>query len=278
MTATIKADDLAAMLRAIAPHMSKDDDLPVLRAIQVEASGGHLFAAATDRFTLAVRRAENCGGHADWRAIIPANAIDLMRTWLETWSRESIELDLNAVNPDSAIAQTLTLYGPGRRLSLTVQANAGHIQHAPNWRKLLRGMLDREIAPAACLYTGRYLGRWVKAGEQVRIWQTGPGKPLLVIGTDLIGAQMPIHEEQSKHAEELDLWRGFLTRATAEVDGEVYGLGQRWRDADGDLWTYSGDDNSAGEPLMALDDLEDRYTLAEVIADYGPLTATGIPV
>src|SRR5205807_209534 len=47
---------LAKLIKPVLPHMSDDDTLPAIHAVHLSARDGHLYAMATDRYTLAVNR------------------------------------------------------------------------------------------------------------------------------------------------------------------------------------------------------------------------------
>jgi hypothetical protein len=48
--------DLAWALKAVLPHVSRDDLLPALTSVRFEADGGYLYLVATDRYTLGVAK------------------------------------------------------------------------------------------------------------------------------------------------------------------------------------------------------------------------------
>lgn len=51
-SATIKSDALEDLLTGAATHAHKDETLPVLNAVRLWATGGRVYAAATDRYRL----------------------------------------------------------------------------------------------------------------------------------------------------------------------------------------------------------------------------------
>lgn len=51
-SATIKSDALDELLAGAATHAHKDETLPVLNAVRLWATGGRVYAAATDRYRL----------------------------------------------------------------------------------------------------------------------------------------------------------------------------------------------------------------------------------
>lgn len=53
---SVPAAKLRDMLDAVLPHAGTDDTLPVLMAVRFEVTGGMLYVAATDRFTMAAAR------------------------------------------------------------------------------------------------------------------------------------------------------------------------------------------------------------------------------
>jgi DNA polymerase III sliding clamp (beta) subunit (PCNA family) len=52
MSATLGARDLEALLAGVSTHAHKRDDLPTLNSVKIWATGGSIYAVATDRYRL----------------------------------------------------------------------------------------------------------------------------------------------------------------------------------------------------------------------------------
>ncbi|MGW6455001.1 DNA polymerase III subunit beta family protein [Streptomyces sp. NPDC055078] len=263
---SITAHDLHRMLKQVTPHMSTDDTLPVLNAVRLEARGGHLFAAATDRYTLAVTRTPIVA-EADWQAALPAGDVPAVTTWLE--NEDTVTISLSADHD-------------GERTRLNLASSTGQIRvdtedstygAFPDWRRLLRDQFAAEQQPVPLTgFTTEYLARWEQAATALSAWQTGPDMPLILIDDagGFIGMQMPARPRDATRDELIAQWARCLTPTTV-VDGQTYRLDIRWIDQDGDPWEYAAHD-LGGEPLMQIPGLDgDEHTLAEVIERYGPI-------
>jgi hypothetical protein len=260
---TINAATLRTMLQQVAPHMGEDDSLPVLNAVHLEARDGYLFAAASDRYTIAVARNTLLGPDQTWRAMIPAGDLATITAWLKS-ADDNIELTVTENPPIS----DLTLTCQGSVLKTTASIGNGF----PQWRTIMRSALaaDPEPVPLST-WTTKYLTRWKHADKTLHAWQAGPNKPLVFADRagSFLGMQMPVRDEAERSVL-VDRWLRCLT-AIAYVDHQSYRLDVQWADKDGDPWEYSGQDRY-GEPLMQVVGIEDdRHTLARVIELYGPI-------
>jgi len=271
---SITASELRRMLQQVTPHMSDPEDgLPVISCIQFQARAGWLYAAATDRYTIAVSRrevatTENLTGY------IPGHLVPALTAWLDGLANlgEAVGLTLPVVEDPAEVV--LTSSGLG---NFTVQYDTGDFEKFPDWRKILHAALTCEPGPIPLTgFTAKFLARWQHAAEKLITWQEAPGKPLVLLDElgYFAGLHMPIgyHRDGMTRQKAVGSWIAATVR-TATVDGFTYHLDRSWTDRDGDVWTYTGDDYLDGTPLMAIEGLEeDPHPLDSVITMFGPLT------
>ncbi|MDT0567866.1 BN159_2729 family protein [Streptomyces sp. DSM 3412] len=62
------------------------------------------------------------------------------------------------------------------------------------------------------------------------------------------------------------------------VDGVVYDLALPQRDSNGDVWYFQGQQTEDGMPLMSADGRPERCSLANIVAQVGPLLSVRTPV
>lgn len=264
---TITAAQLHHMLSQVKPHMSTDDTLPVINSVHLEVRDGHLFAVASDRYTLAVARTAITTPGYWTNAYLPGEHLPSLEAWLEA-AVGTVTLAVSKADD----ASTLTI--TGKTGSMTIAYNNNAYKNFPNWRNLVRGEIDAKPQPVSLTaFTTKFLARWQQAGTVIQCWQNKPGSPLIVMGEtgDFLGLQMPVRHEISRD-DLTDQWRRSLTRV-AYVGEQEYSLDVQWVDAQGDPWAYTGKDQF-GEPLMRLVGIDDdHHTLAQLVKRYGPLTA-----
>lgn len=261
---SISAINLRTMIQQVAPHMGEDDTLPILNAIHLESRDGYLFAAASDRYTMAVARETLLGPDQTWRAMIPAGDLATVTAWLKN-ADDNIDI---AVTENPPISD-LTLTCQGSVLKTTASIGNGF----PQWRTIMRGALtaDPEPVPLSA-WTTKYLARWKHADKTLHAWQAGPDKPLVFTDSEgsFLGMQMPVRSEEDRTAL-ADRWLRCLT-PIAYVDYQSYRLDIQWSDKDGDVWEYTGRDRY-GSPLMRVVGIEDDdHTLPNLITQYGPIS------
>ena len=177
---TINAHKLQRLIRQTRPHISPDDTLPVINGIRFECDGVHIHALATDRFTFAVARAKVREETDTWTTTISQNNLRWFTRWLETHEGDTI-LNLTATGEGLAVTDD--------RGTLVVPAK----DHTfPNWQGLFRNALtDAATSGDMVSVDTKMLARWRHADTHLRTWQTEPEKPILLVGDDFIGLQMP---------------------------------------------------------------------------------------
>lgn len=176
---TLNAYKLQALINKTRRHVPADEVLPIC-GIRFECNGTHLHALATDRFTFSVARTKLRQGVEPWTLTVAAEDVDWLRGWLEAHEGADI-IDV------SADANTLKL--GSERGQLTINAATTDF---PKWQNMFRDVLreataDRELTSLDT----EMLTRWKGAGSHLRVWQAGPLKPLLLVGEDFLGLQMP---------------------------------------------------------------------------------------
>ncbi|GAA4846397.1 hypothetical protein [Kitasatospora terrestris] len=195
---SVTLTDLPTIIRQLTPHISTDDTLPPIHGIYLEATGTHLFAAATDRYTFALTRREapNTSGSAPWKAFIARTDLLALRALFPT-RRRTADLTLTYNRPCTRTRDGGLSISDGNR-SLTLSANVPLASGFPKWRPLFAAALAAEPQLTdEAHYSAAFLARWNHAPaeryEPLTLWTAGPDKPLLVAaGHDFLGLQMPI--------------------------------------------------------------------------------------
>ncbi|MFE2869784.1 hypothetical protein [Embleya sp. NPDC059259] len=177
--------DFRDLIQDVTPHMGKDETLPMLCGIRVEADDHHLYLVATDRYTLAVTR-----------RVAPG---------IGTWTTFLDLDDVKAITALGRIARLrrIDLEHDGRHLTARVGTHAltldtKDVEGVPSWRPLVREALAAkpQDAPQIVL-NARMLARWGHhlrwGAEPLLMWATGPRTPLVIVrGEDFVGLHMPV--------------------------------------------------------------------------------------
>ena len=177
---TINAHKLQRLIKQTRPHVSPDDTLPPINGIRFECDGVHIHALATDRYTFAAARAKVREETDTWAVTISEKTLGWLIPWLENHEGDTI-LDLSVGDNGLAIVDD-----DGK---LTVPAK----DHTfPKWQNMFRNALqDASTTGDLVSVDTDMLTRWKDADTHLRVWQTGDEKPLLLIGEDFLGMQMP---------------------------------------------------------------------------------------
>ncbi|WP_371497654.1 hypothetical protein OG871_17055 [Kitasatospora sp. NBC_00374] len=197
--------DLPAIVRQLTPHISTDDTLPILNGIYLEATGTHLFAAATDRYTFALARREAAENDRSepWRALITRHDLTALRALFPT-RRRPADLTLTHDRGCTRHPDGFLTVSDGTR-TLRLSASASLARRFPKWRPLFSAALAAEPHQnTEALYSAAFLARWATAAERwqpITTWSAGPDKPLLVaVGHDFLGLQMPVRLDHKPDA------------------------------------------------------------------------------
>lgn len=177
---TINAHKLQRMISQTLPHVSPDDTVPPINGIRFECDGVHIHALASDRYTFAVARTKVREETDTWSLTISEADLKWFTAWLGTHEGDTI---LNLVAQDTGLAVT------DDRGTVLVPAK-DHV--FPKWQLLFRDALqDASTSGDLVSLDTTMLARWKHADTHLRIWQTTPEKPLLLVGEDFLGLQMP---------------------------------------------------------------------------------------
>lgn len=177
---TINAHKLQRLIRQTRPHISPDDTLPPINGVRLECDGIHIHALATDRYTFAAARAKVREETDTWTATIGEEDLGWFTAWLETHKGDTI---LNLTATDDG----LTVTDDNGKLVVPAKDHS-----FPKWQNLFRdAMKDASTSGDMVSVDTKMLARWKDADSHLRVWQTEPEKPLLLVGEDFLGLQMP---------------------------------------------------------------------------------------
>ncbi|WP_030917469.1 hypothetical protein [Streptomyces sp. NRRL B-24720] len=198
---TINAHRLQRLIKQARPHVSTDDTLPPINGIRFECDGIHIHALATDRYTFAVARTKVREETDAWSATVAEKDLDWLTGWLESHEGDTI-LDLSVGDNGITITDDSS--------KLTVPAKDPIF---PKWQSLFRDALqDASTSGDLVSLDTKMLARWKRADTHLRVWQTAPEKPLLLVGDDFLGLQMPARYSGNDkgRAAVLNDWSGTL--------------------------------------------------------------------
>ncbi|WP_436759387.1 DNA translocase FtsK [Streptosporangium sp. V21-05] len=200
----LSTKDLHDLITPVLPHAGTDPEVPELGVVLLEVRGDVLYAVATDRYTMAAARHPLDEDADDAAVAIGRDDIAAMLKLFKHSKKDNPQLQvvIDKVSvPASPRGDTV------QSLGLTVTAEDGtrlvlHGRgHGPlrTWRRLLRPVVERNLAPAAPLLalTPTYLSRWAKAtapGEVLTV-HVGPEPtdPILIqVEHRVIGVLMPV--------------------------------------------------------------------------------------
>lgn len=216
MKVTINAHQLGRLIDKTISHMGSEDIEP-LHGIRLDIDSTHLYAVASDRYTLAVARYEllyaDKGAEPSARTI-PGEYLRPLREWISTQIGHA-NITISTDEDRLVFSAPLT--------DFRIATNPG--LEYPDWRGLLRTIAEQttEDAPFPALHSG-FLARWADTGSTIRVRVTADQKAVLVFAEDFIGAQMParyagvgpVKDETIDSARAL--WKNVLTAGTTGVD------------------------------------------------------------
>ncbi|GAA5014444.1 hypothetical protein [Kitasatospora paranensis] len=208
---SVTLTDLPTIVRQLTPHIGTDDTLPVLNGIYLEATGTHMYAAATDRYTFALARREatDTAQGAPWKVLLTRADLAALRALFPA-RRHRVDLTLTYQPTQGADLSDGWLTVDDGTRSLRLSANAPLACCFPKWRPLFATALAAEPQLTdEAHYSAAFLARWSKAPadryEPLTLWSAGPGKPpLIAAGHDFLGLQMPIRHDEKPTAEACD--------------------------------------------------------------------------
>jgi hypothetical protein len=206
---TINANRLQRLIKQTRPHISPDDTLPAINGVRFECDGVHIHALATDRFSFAAARVKVREETETWSLTVDESDLDWFTAWLDTHEGDTI---LNLAAGDDGLTVT------DDRGGLLVPAK-DHM--FPKWQNLFRDALqDASTSGEMVGVDTKMLARWEKADTHLRVWQTTPEKPLLLVGENFLGLQMPARYpyEEMNRAAVLSDWSGSLGQGGEPVE------------------------------------------------------------
>ncbi|MFD9222037.1 hypothetical protein ACFWDI_18945 [Streptomyces sp. NPDC060064] len=183
MSITINAHQLGRLIDQTASHMGGEYVEP-LHGIRLDVDATHLYAVASDRYTLAASRYRlnhDDKGQEPFAVTLPADHIASVREWLRAMDGAAwVTLDVTDARLIFKQAQT----------ELAIAVSLG--LEFPNWRGLFRGIAEQAVedAPFPALQS-EYLSRWADTGHILRVRVSADLKAVLLFGEDFIGAMMP---------------------------------------------------------------------------------------
>jgi hypothetical protein len=180
---TINAHQLGLLIDKTVDHIS-GEHVEVLHGIRLDVDSTHLYAVASDRYTLAAARYQllhDDKGQEPFAVTLPADHIPSVREWLNTMKGAA------SVTIDAADSRLL-FKSAKADLSIAISTSL----EFPNWRGLFRGIAQQatEDAPFPA-FQSAYLARWAATGHILRVRVTADQKAALLFGEDFIGAVMP---------------------------------------------------------------------------------------
>lgn len=198
---TINAHKIQRLIKQTRPHISPDDTLPPLNGIRFECDGVHIHALASDRYTFAAARAKVREETDTWAVTISEKTLDWLAPWIEAHQGDTI-LDLTAGADGLTIADDDgKLVIPAKDLTF------------PKWQGMFRTALqDASQSGDLVSLDTEMLARWQHADSHLRVWHSGDEKPLLLVGDDFLGMQMPCRYrgDAKDRAAVLSNWSGSL--------------------------------------------------------------------
>ena len=174
-TATVKLGDLTELLTGAMTHAHAKNDMPVLNAVRLEATGSHLTATATDRYRLI----NGAIALEDSGQTLPASLIALtdIKRILALLKGEGARMD----------SLPVTISHAGDMVSVSVRGNAVTVTLAdgtyPPFEKYLDGsapLVGQEVATFNPSFFADY-AKIAGKGKPVSVHFTGAGKPMRIV-------------------------------------------------------------------------------------------------
>lgn len=213
MSVTINAHRLGRLLDKVSGHMGSEYT-EVIHGIRLDVDSTHLYAVASDRYTMAAARHKHDGDGEAFARTIPARYLRSLREWATLQEgQHSITI--------STEPGRLVFTSPADELRIAVTDNL----EFPDWRGLIRSALDQPAQgePFTALSAG-FLARWSAAGDTLRVRVTAEDKAVAIFATDFVGLQMPIRYSgvgpvpAQSFGEAKDTWAGTLSGGADGLD------------------------------------------------------------
>ncbi|MER7953894.1 hypothetical protein [Streptomyces sp. NPDC096030] len=197
---TIADHSLSRLVAQTKPHMGGKFEAEVVQSITLDHDGRHLYAMATNRYTLAVARTQLTVSEGEpWSGLVYRTEIPALLAGIRLLDSKPVTLD--------RVGSQLILSGPsGSRIAIDlVDAEKPPL----DWRKVLLPALEKPVEKSQMALSTRFFGAWKNLPDPVQIWSTGENRMALIVAPDFLGAQMPVRREGEDVAlrQELDSWK-----------------------------------------------------------------------
>ena len=205
---TIADHTLSRLVAQTRPHVGNLIDAEAVQCITFDHDGRHLYAMATNRYTIAVSRTQVIGGADEpWHAIVH-------RTQLPELAAAVKLLDADAVELERTDDQLILSGKRGHRVAVDFSPFTAK---PLDWRKLLLPALETPAADVQMAMDPKFFGAWKNLPKPVQMWSTGEGRMSLIVAADFLGGQMPIRREgaDAELRRELDTWAAAKRDETA---------------------------------------------------------------
>jgi len=204
-TLTIDAKEFRALVSPVLPMACKDDMMPAICAVLIEADGKWLSATTTDRFRAGIKRIEKHATDDDpttewpeFRALVPMRAIkSLLAMFKPSRGAPSATITLTIESDESGVerltAEAVGLFDlfDSGRFTHTLIDPAGF----PGIRKPFREALETpdDARSSTVGINPSFMADFKAAGgDTLRVVLGGPAKPLVVTDDEgFIGLLMP---------------------------------------------------------------------------------------
>ena len=206
---TIADRTLSRLVAQTRPHVGNLADAEAVQCITFDHDGRHLYAMATNRYTIAVSRTQLTGGDDQpWAAIVH-------RTKLPDLAAAVRLLDTKTVQLERSDDRLILSGESGTRIAIELSPFA---KVPYDWRKLLLPALEKPAADVQMAMDPKFFGAWKNLPKPVQMWSTGEGRMSLIIAADFLGGQMPIRREGAdlELRRELDGWKAAKQDEPAE--------------------------------------------------------------
>lgn len=197
---TIADHTLSRLVAQTRPHVGNLADAESVQCITFDHDGHHVYAMATNRYTIAVSRTQVTGGDDEpWSAIVHRQQLPEVAAAVKL-------LDANTVQLERTADQLILSGKQGHRIAVDLSPFA---KQPLDWRKLLLPALDKPAADTQMAMDPKFFGAWKSLPKPVQMWSTGEGRMSLIVAADFLGGQMPIRSEGGdvELRRELDAWK-----------------------------------------------------------------------
>jgi hypothetical protein len=208
---TIADHTLSRLVAQTRPHVGNLTDTEAVQCITFDHDGRHLYAMATNRYTIAVSRTQITGGDdKPWTAIVHRAQIPELAAAVRLLDSKTVSLERNG--------SQLVLSGEsGTRIAIELSPYA---KEPVDWRKVLLPALEKPAADAQMAMDPKFFGAWKNLPKPVQMWSTGQNRMSLIVAADFLGGQMPIRREGAvpELRRELDAWATAKREEPAAVE------------------------------------------------------------